>query len=57
VWVPKAIVIASRYPYYDFFQQILEDFWQKFDCEKGLDNMIEAYLFNIVFQIPAPLRN
>ena len=36
VWVPKAFVIASVYPFFDYFRQILEDFWCKFDSPLGL---------------------
>jgi DENN (AEX-3) domain len=32
VWIGKAICLASRYPYFDYFQQILEDLYLRVKC-------------------------
>jgi hypothetical protein len=56
IWIPKALCIASAFPFYDYFKAILEDLYLGISCYK-LSTVIEAHLFNIVFQIPAPIRN
>jgi hypothetical protein len=56
LWVPKAFCIASKYAFFDYFKAILEDLVGRLQTGKML-NLMEAYLFNIVFQIPVPIRN
>jgi len=55
LWVPKAFCIVSKYAFYDYFKQILDDLVKR--LQSPIPNLMEAYLFNIVFQIPVPVRN
>lgn len=55
VWVPKAIAVASMYAYYDFFHEILADLHKR--ISEDTESLLEQHLFNIVFKIPAPIRN
>jgi hypothetical protein len=55
LWVPKAFCIASKYAFYDYFKAILDDLVGR--LQGPMPNLMEAYLFNIVFQIPVPIRN
>jgi hypothetical protein len=49
IYIPKAICLLSKYPFYDYFTDILEDLYsaQKTD----LTNTIEAYITNLVLQV------
>jgi len=53
--VPKAFCIASKYAFFDYFRDILDDLVAR--LQGPMPNLLEAYLFNIVFQIPVPIRN
>jgi hypothetical protein len=57
MWVPKVLVFVSEYPYYDYLKLILHDFYQYFRGSKGMNNVVEAHIFNIVFKIMVPQRN
>ena len=46
--------IASQYPYFDYFEAILQDLYTKLNEKDGLKNTIEAYIYRIVFHINTP---
>ena len=54
LWIPKAIAVASMYAYYDFFDQVLEDLYDRSLNQSNC--LIEQQVFNIVFKIPVPNR-
>jgi hypothetical protein len=45
--MPKAIAVASIYPYYDYFDKILTDLHARLTMPTS--SLLEQYLFNIVF--------
>jgi hypothetical protein len=55
--VPKVLVLVSEYPFYDYLKFILNDFYQYFKGSKGMNNVVEAHVFNMVFKIAVPSRN
>lgn len=62
VWMPRAICISSKQPYFEFFQEILKDLLSKFHKKKDKEpllvtSILEQHVFNIVFQIPKPLQS
>lgn len=60
VWVPKTLVLISVHPFYDYLSLILKDLVKQFRAfgpDKGFKDIIEAYLFKIVMEIPAPLKD
>lgn len=58
IWVPKSIAIISRYPFYDYFNRILETILDKMYDPQGLDRqMLEHFLFTIVWKIPCPMAD
>ena len=54
VWVPKAISVASMYPYYDMYAEILRDLFERFRFNRKLNTMqtslFAQQVFNVVFQ-------
>ena len=56
VWIPKAICVASQYPFFDYYAKILDDLCSRLRCGMMAETF-EAHLFNIVFKIPVPVRN
>ena len=54
MWVPKVLVLVSEYPFYDYLKFILNDFYQYFKGTKGMNNVVEAHVFNLVFKITVP---
>ena len=51
------IVIVSEYPFYDYMKDIVRDFYDHFKSSKGINNLLEAYVFNLVFRITVPQRD
>lgn len=55
IWVPKVIAIISRYPYYDYFNMILENLVDKICNPDGINQrLLEHTIFSIVWKIPSP---
>jgi len=61
IHIQKAIAVASMYPYYDMYAEILTDLFERFRFNRKLNTMqtslFEQHVFNIVFRIPVPIRN
>lgn len=61
IYIQKAIAVASMYPYYDIYFEILKDLFERFWFNWTLNTMqtslFEQHVFNIVFRIPVPIRN
>ena len=55
MWIGKAICLASRYPYFDYFYSILDDLYYRVRC--GQLSLVEQHIFQIVFTIPVPNRD
>lgn len=49
VFIPKAIAILSRYPFYDYFSEILEDIYNA--SKHHVFNIIEAYINKLVLEV------
>lgn len=45
--MPKAIAVASIYPYYDYFDVILTDLYNR--LTQPTNSLFEQFLFSIVF--------
>ena len=56
IWMPKILVLVSEYPYFDWMKVIITDFYNYFRSG-GMNNVIEAHAFNVVFKITAPQRD
>lgn len=54
MWIPKVIVLVSEYPFFDYMKAILIDFYAYFSSSRGMNNVLEAYVFNLVFRITVP---
>jgi hypothetical protein len=54
--MPKILVLVSEYPYFDWMKKIITDFYDYFKGS-GINNVIEAHAFNVVFKIVAPQRD
>ena len=57
IWVPKVLCLVSEYHFFDWMKEILQDFYDYFKLDKGMNNVIEAHAFNIVFRITVPQRD
>ena len=57
VWIGKAICLASRYPFFDYFQQILEDLYLRVKPASEQKTLLEQHIFQIVLTIPVPNRD
>ena len=55
--MPKALCIASKYPFFDYFEHILADLYSRLTNKEGLKNTLEAHIYRIVFQIDTPPRD
>jgi hypothetical protein len=55
--MPKILVLVSEYPYFDWMKKIITDFYNYFRSGGGMNNVIEAHSFNVVFKIMAPQRD
>ena len=55
--MPKTLCIASQYPFFDYFEDILKDLYQRLNDPEGLKNTLEAYIYRIVFHIETPLKD
>lgn len=54
IFIPKAIALLSRYPFYDYFNEILDDIYKA--SKHHVFNIIEAYINKLVLECPAPPR-
>jgi hypothetical protein len=54
LYIPKALVILSRHPLYDYFSEILEDLYAA--SKNHMINIIEAYVNKLVLECPCPPR-
>lgn len=49
IYIPKALCILSRYPFYDYFDDILDDLYDA--TRHHLINVIEAYINKLVLEV------
>ena len=49
VFIPKALCLLSRYPFYDYFSEILDDLYDA--STHYLINVIEAYINKLVLEV------
>lgn len=49
IYIPKAICLLSRNPFYDYFIEILEDLYLA--SKNRLANTIEAYISNLILTV------
>lgn len=54
VYIPKALCLISRYPFYDYFSEILEDLYRA--SRHHVFNVLESYINKLVLETPAPPR-
>lgn len=54
IYIPKAIVLLSRYPFFDYFSEIIEDLYAA--SKNHMINIMEAYINKLVLECPAPPR-
>lgn len=54
LYIPKALVILSRHPLYDYFNEILEDLYAA--SKNHMVNIVEAYVNKLVLECPCPPR-
>jgi len=54
IFIPKAICLLSRYPFYDYFTEIIEDLYAA--SKNHMVNILEAYINKLVLECPAPPR-
>jgi len=61
IYIQRAIAVASMYPYYDMYAEILRDLFERFQFSQSLKttqtSLFEQHVYNIVFRIPVPIRN
>ena len=57
IWVPKVLCLASKYPFFDYFEHILADLYNRLINKEGLKNTLEAHMYRIVFQIETPPKD
>ena len=56
IYIPKAFVIISQYPFFNTFNQICQELLEKQFKNKLLQIPIEIQLYNIINFIPAPVN-
>ena len=56
IYIPKAFVIISQYPFFNTFKNICQDILSQFK-NKFLQIPIEIHLYNIINFIPAPINS
>jgi len=49
IYIPKALCIMSRYPFYDYFADILDDLYDA--TRHHVINVIEAYINKLVLEV------
>lgn len=54
IFIPKALCLLSRYPFYDYFSEIIEDLYSA--TRNYMVNVVEAYINKLVLECPAPPR-
>lgn len=54
IYIPKALCLLSRYPFYDYFSEIIEDLYSA--SKTHMINIIEAYINKLVLECPSPPR-
>ena len=54
VWVPKTLVLMSINPFFDYLRDLLKDLVNRFRSYNGFDDVLEAYVYKLVFEIPTP---
>lgn len=57
LWIPKVFVLLSPHNFYDNFVQIIESLVTRLQCQEGLDNLLEAAIYEIVVSIELPIQN
>ena len=57
IYIPKAFVIISQYPFFNTFNKICQELLEKQFKHKLVQIPIEIQLYNIVNFIPAPVNN
>jgi hypothetical protein len=55
VWLPKVFCIFSPYQYYGYYLEIFEKLVKDMQTG-GLDNLLEAYIYEIVCKIKVPVH-
>ena len=57
IWLPKVFCIFSPYLFYDKYVEIIDDLVRNMqDGSKGLSNLLEGVIFDIVCRIEPPVR-
>ena len=54
IYIPKALCLLSRYPFYDYYSEIIEDLYMA--SKNHMINILEAYVNKLVLECPAPPR-
>ena len=54
IYIPKALCLLSRYPFYDYFLEIIEDLYAA--SRNHMINILEAYVNKLVLECPSPPR-
>ena len=54
IWLPKVFCIFSPYQFYDYYVDIIKELVEKIQ-NKGLDNLFEAFIYEIVCKIETPV--
>ena len=54
MYIPKAICLLSRYPFFDYFSEIIDDLYTA--SKTHMINILEAYINKLVLECPAPPR-
>lgn len=54
IFVPKALCLLSRHPFFDYFRDIIEDLYRS--SKNHVVNVIEGYINKLVLECPAPPR-
>ena len=54
IYIPKALCLLSRYPFYYYFVEIILDLYAA--SKNHMVNIIEAYVNKLVLECPSPPR-
>jgi hypothetical protein len=54
IYIPKALCLLSRYPFYDYFSEIIEDLYAV--SKHHMVNILEGYINKLVLECPSPPR-
>ena len=55
IYIPKALCILSRYPFYDYFHEILDDIYLA--AKHHTINVLEAYINKLVLEVNLNLNS